>query len=99
MPELPEVETVRKGLEKKLRNFTIHEVEILRQSSIAYPLDNNQFKNGLKSSLIEKWNRRGKYLIDDLKKFNNNNGFLVIHLRMTGYFKWFEKKKYTMQAY
>ena len=92
MPELPEVETVRKGLEKKLRNFTIHEVEILRSSSIAYPLDSNQFKNGIRSSLIEKWHRRGKYLIADLKKFNNNNGFLVVHLRMTGYFKWFEKK-------
>ena len=92
MPELPEVETVRKGLEKKLRNFTIQEVDILRKSSIAYPLDINQFKNGIKSSLIMKWNRRGKYLIADLKKFNNNNGFLIVHLRMTGYFKWFEKK-------
>ena len=102
MPELPEVETVRKGLEKKLNNFVIHEVEILRSSTIAFPLDNCEFKNGIKNSLIEKWDRRGKYLIANLKKYSDdslnkyemsslkNNGKLIIHLRMTGHFNWLQ---------
>ena len=97
MPELPEVETVRRGLEKKLKNFIIKKVEICRESTVAYPIDKKDFIEGLHNSLIYKWNRRGKYLIAELKKneSNNidaneislvNNGVLVVHLRMTGYF-------------
>ena len=97
MPELPEVETVRRGLEKKLKNFIIKKVEICRESTVAYPIDKKDFIEGLHNSLIYKWNRRGKYLIAELKKNerNNidaneislvNNGVLVVHLRMTGYF-------------
>ena len=97
MPELPEVETVRRGLEQKLKNFIIKKVEICRESTVAYPFDKKDFIEGLHNSLIYKWNRRGKYLIAELKKneSNNidaneisfiNNGFLVVHLRMTGYF-------------
>ena len=97
MPELPEVETVRRGLEQKLKNFIIKKVEICRESTVAYPFDKKDFIEGLHNSLIYKWNRRGKYLIAELKKNerNNidaneislvNNGVLVVHLRMTGYF-------------
>ena len=104
MPELPEVETVRKGLEKKLKNFIIEEVEILRKSTIAYPLDNIEFIEGIVDSKICEWKRRGKYLIANLKKYSKspikdhkfkfiNNGHLIIHLRMTGYFNWIETMK------
>ena len=98
MPELPEVETVRKGLERKLKNFIIKRVEICRDSTVAYPFYKKEFIEGLQNSLIYKWDRRGKYLIAKLKKtdINNgditnklsfiNNGVLVVHLRMTGYF-------------
>ena len=97
MPELPEVETVRRGLEQKLKNFIIKKVEICRDSTVAYPIEKIDFIEGLRNSLIYKWNRRGKYLIAELKKNESNNidaneisfiknGFLVVHLRMTGYF-------------
>ncbi len=97
MPELPEVETVRRGLEQKLKNFIIKRVEICRESTVAYPTNKNDFIEGLQNSLIYKWDRRGKYLIAELKKTqsnnidaneisNVNNGVLVVHLRMTGYF-------------
>lgn len=101
MPELPEVETVRKGLENKLNNFIINEVEVLRHSTIAFPRNHIEFKNGIHNSLIDKWDRRGKYLIANLKKISinyfeitnksnlQNNGKLVVHLRMTGHFNWF----------
>ncbi len=97
MPELPEVETVRRGLEQKLKNFIIKRVEICRESTVAYPIDKKDFIEGLQNSLLYKWDRRGKYLIAELKKNVSNNidpneltleenGVLVVHLRMTGYF-------------
>ena len=98
MPELPEVETVRRGLEQKLNNFIIKKVEVCRDSTVAFPTNKEEFAEGLQNSLLYKWDRRGKYLIAQLKKVQNenirfsleksqNNGFLVVHLRMTGYFK------------
>ena len=102
MPELPEVETVRRGLEQKLNNFIIKKVEVCRDSTVAFPINKEEFIKGLLNSLIYKWDRRGKYLIAQLKEVKDdnvkfplensqNNGFLVIHLRMTGYFKFIKK--------
>ena len=101
MPELPEVETVRRGLEQKLNNFIIKKVEVCSDSTVALPTNKEEFIKGLRNSLIYKWDRRGKYLIAQLKEVQNenaqflldnskNNGFLVVHLRMTGYFKFIE---------
>jgi len=99
LPELPEVETVRRGLEQKLNKFIIKKVEVCRDSTVAFPPEKEEFINGLLNSLLYKWNRRGKYLIAELKKIENDSmqfhekitlkhsGFLVVHLRMTGYFK------------
>jgi formamidopyrimidine-DNA glycosylase len=101
LPELPEVETVRRGLEQKLDNFIIKRVEVCRSSTVAFPKNKKEFVEGLQNSLLYKWDRRGKYLIAELKKFENeniqfpldkskNNGLLVVHLRMTGYFKFID---------
>ena len=101
MPELPEVETVRRGLEQKLNNFIIKKVEVCRDSTVAFPSKKAEFIEGLENTLLYKWARRGKYLIAQLKKVQNdniqfpleklqNNGFLVVHLRMTGYFKFID---------
>jgi len=99
LPELPEVETVRRGLEQKLNKFIVKKVEVCRDSTVAFPANKEEFIRGLENSLLYKWNRRGKYLIAELKKVENeniqihekitlkHNGFLVVHLRMTGYFK------------
>ena len=105
MPELPEVETVRRGLEQKLNNFIIKKVEVCRDSNVAFPINKEEFIKGLLNSLIYKWDRRGKYLIAQLKEVQNenaqflvenskNNGFLVVHLRMTGYFKFIENSSH-----
>jgi len=98
LPELPEVETVRRGLEQNLNNFIIKKVEVCRDSTVAFPTIKEEFIKGLQNSLLYKWDRRGKYLIAQLKEAQNENtqlslenyqnkGFLVVHLRMTGYFK------------
>ena len=73
MPELPEVETVRRGLEQKLNNFIIKKVEVCRDSTVEFPYIKEEFIEGLKNSLLCKWNRRGKYLIAELKKIENEN--------------------------
>jgi len=102
LPELPEVETVRRGLDQKLNNFIIKKVEVSRDSTVAFPNNKEEFINGLQNSILNKWDRRGKYLIAELKKFENENiqfplekpskknGFLIVHLRMTGYFKFID---------
>jgi len=102
LPELPEVETVRRGLEQKLKNFIIKKVEVCRDSTVAFPANKENFIKGLQNSLLSKWDRRGKYLIAELKIIENeniqinkkitpkHNGCLVVHLRMTGYFKFID---------
>jgi len=104
LPELPEVETVRRGLENKLKNFIIEDIEILRSSTIAFPKNNIEFIQGVTHSKVGKWKRRGKYLIANLEKYSKfsksdvnpsckDNGYLIIHLRMTGYFNWLKTSK------
>ena len=99
MPELPEVETVRKGLSKRLMNFEIRDVEVCRERVIASPGGANLFISMMKGNCIGNWERRGKYLIASLYKKDidspkqsklgiKNSGWWGVHLRMTGYFQW-----------
>ena len=67
MPELPEVETVIKGLRPLITDKIVTEVEIREENMIAYPeADISAFKNSLVGSKIEAVNRRGKYIIIEL---------------------------------
>ena len=92
MPELPEVETVRKGLENLLNDFYIERLEVLKERSIASFGGSKTFINNIKNSYLGNWQRRGKYLIGSLHtKKKNSKGFLVVHLRMTGQFKFLEE--------
>ena len=93
MPELPEVETVRKGLEKLLDNFYIERIEVLKERSIASNGGSKSFIKNIRNSYLSNWKRRGKYLIGSLySKNKHSKGFLVVHLRMTGQFKLLEKQ-------
>jgi len=93
LPELPEVETVRKGLEKLLNNFYIERVEVLKERSIASIGGSKKFISNIKNSYLGNWERRGKYLIGSLyDKEKNSKGFVVVHLRMTGQFNLIEKQ-------
>ena len=80
MPELPEVETVKKALERKILNKTIFDVEIYRDKTIITDID--QFKNNLKGQTIVKLSRKGKFLIFHL----TNDLVIISHLRMEGKF-------------
>ncbi|WP_320665032.1 DNA-formamidopyrimidine glycosylase [Prochlorococcus sp. MIT 1223] len=93
MPELPEVETVRLGLERKLTDFIIKEVEVLSERTIASNGGGKEFISNMKGLKVSLWRRRGKYLIASMKNLNiksvakNNAGWWATHLRMTGQFQ------------
>lgn len=92
VPELPEVETVRRGLEQRTTGMTIARVEVLRPRAIAAPDEPDLFALALKDTLLSRWRRRGKYLLADLHHGADAEpaGQWGVHLRMTGQFLWLE---------
>lgn len=79
MPELPEVETVRLGLQKFLVGDSFAGVQVLRKDSVGYP-GVKDFVKGLTGRSVVAAKRRGKYLLLEL----DSNAFLGVHLRMSG---------------
>ena len=77
MPELPEVETVRRGLEKLILGKKISNIEIRYPKMIKTDL--NQFQKELPGQVIQSMGRRGKHLL-----FNLRDKVLISHLRMEG---------------
>ena len=77
MPELPEVETVRRGLEKLILGKTIQSVEVKYPKMIHTDLDG--FLHDLPGQAVRAMGRRGKYLL-----FHLTDLVLISHLRMEG---------------
>lgn len=80
MPELPEVETVRRGLEPVLVGNVFAHVE-QRRSDLRFPLP-KRFAERLTGRAVEALDRRAKYLLARL----DDGEVLVMHLGMTGRF-------------
>jgi formamidopyrimidine-DNA glycosylase len=81
MPELPEVETIRRDLEPRLVGRTFTRVEIAPDRvPVLAGIDEATFREGLVRATIEAIERRGKYLVFRL----DTGSSLVVHLRMTG---------------
>jgi len=78
MPELPEVETVRRGLENHLNSQRIVNVE-LRRHDLRFPFP-EAFASRLMGRLVERVDRRAKYLLIRL----DNGATWMCHLGMTG---------------
>ena len=78
MPELPEVETVKKALLKKLQNKKILNIKIL-YSNIFENQDVEEVKSLIKNQTINNIERKGKWLIFCLDDY-----YLLSHLRMEG---------------
>ena len=93
MPELPEVETVRRGLERQLQGFRISRIEVLRARAVAWPPDPELFCQALSGCQVGAWSRRGKYLIAALEQDGEPAGHWGVHLRMTGQFLWLEAER------
>ncbi|AST97019.1 DNA-formamidopyrimidine glycosylase [Shouchella clausii] len=94
MPELPEVETVRRTLLQLVKNKTIADVDVGWPKMIKEPDDVERFVQLLKGQTIEDIGRRGKFLL-----FVLNDYVLVSHLRMEGRYGLYqptdEKTKHT----
>jgi formamidopyrimidine-DNA glycosylase len=95
VPELPEVETVRQGLNQLTLEQEIEGGEVLcdrRKSglshSIAHPSSVEAFLQGVRGAKIKQWHRRGKYLLAELTRKGEPGGVLGVHLRMTGQLLW-----------
>lgn len=86
MPELPEVETLRKSIEPFLLNKRILAVDIL-EIRLRWPVVPNDFDRWVKNVKVIKLSRRSKYLLWHLE----NDAVVVIHLGMSGRLGLFQK--------
>jgi len=81
MPELPEVETVRRGLQPVMEGARFTKVEA-RRRDLRWPLPRD-FAARLEGKTVEGLGRRAKYLLADL----SSGDVLVMHLGMSGSFR------------
>jgi formamidopyrimidine-DNA glycosylase len=80
MPELPEVETVRRGLEPAMQGARFAKVEV-RRGDLRWPLPKD-FRERLQGKTVTGLGRRAKYLLADL----SSGDVLLMHLGMSGSF-------------
>jgi formamidopyrimidine-DNA glycosylase len=80
MPELPEVETIKRDLEKRILGKKISEVKILKPKVVKEP-SVDKFKKSLIGEAAKQILRKAKLLIIKLKE----DKFLIIHLRISGW--------------
>src|SRR4029450_11493524 len=81
MPELPEVETVRRGLEPAMEGARFDKVE-LNRPDLRQPLPKD-FVRRLEGKTVTGLGRRAKYLLADL----SSGDVLLMHLGMSGSFR------------
>jgi formamidopyrimidine-DNA glycosylase len=81
MPELPEVETVRRGLAPTMEGATVQRLE-LRRPDLRFPLPRD-FAARVEGHRIEALSRRAKYLLIDL----DDGATIIAHLGMSGSFR------------
>jgi formamidopyrimidine-DNA glycosylase len=81
MPELPEVETVRRGLQPAMEGARFVAVEA-RRPDLRFPLPQN-FAKRLTGARVEALSRRAKYLLTEL----STGEVLLMHLGMSGSFR------------
>ena len=84
MPELPEIETIRRGMSPELQGKTVSEV-IVRNGNLRWPVPQDLDKTLINQTVMS-ISRRGKYLLFDFKV-----GTLLIHLGMSGYLRILDK--------
>src|SRR5207237_9059959 len=86
MPELPEVETVRRGLAPVMEGARFRKVEA-RRGDLRWPLPKD-FAQRLEGNRVEGLGRRAKYLLADLA----SGDVLLMHLGTSGSFRVFYRR-------
>ncbi len=95
MPELPEVESIRRDLEPKLIGQTIVDVEVRLAKLVSGhgskrngdPIKVNEFETGLLNQVFRRIDRVGKNLIFEFE----NGSRMLVHLKMTGGFRYYDE--------
>ena len=82
MPELPEVETTRRGIEPHLKTRVIKEI-IIRQANLRWPIPGH-IVSTYPGQEITAINRRGKYLLLNTQNKQAARSTLMFHLGMSG---------------
>lgn len=80
MPELPEVETIRRDLEKEIVGRRVKSVEVKGKRSVRRHKTSAEFRSRLEGRKVTAVRRAGKYLLVDLEE----GDVLVVHLGMSG---------------
>jgi len=93
MPELPEVETVRRGLAQAMEGRRLVEVDV-RRGDLRWPLPTD-FAKRLKGQTVTGIGRRAKYLLADL----SSGDVLLMHLGMSGSFHVLQKANRQLGRY
>ncbi len=79
MPELPEVETIRRHLAPRVEGRVLRELEVM-DARWCSPLAAHEVASAVEGRRVDALTRRGKYLIWEL----HDDVHLMMHLRMTG---------------
>ena len=80
MPELPEVETIRRDLDKEIVGRRIKSVEVKGKRSVRRHKSGTEFRERLEARRVSSIRRAGKYLLIGL----DGDDVLVVHLGMSG---------------
>jgi len=83
MPELPEVEVVRRGLEPRVAGLAVERVTV-RETRLRWPIAGD-LAESLHGRTLRALARRGKYLL-----FDFGTGTLIVHLGMSGQLRWLD---------
>lgn len=79
MPELPEIEAIKRVIEPQLKGLSVQRVTVNRPEVIAHPAA-NAFCGQVTGQMFTSVERRGKFLIFPMERGDR----LIVHLRMTG---------------
>ncbi|MCD8197854.1 MAG: bifunctional DNA-formamidopyrimidine glycosylase/DNA-(apurinic or apyrimidinic site) lyase [Lachnospiraceae bacterium] len=79
MPELPEVETIKRIIEPQIQGLRIENITVNRPEIVAHP-SADEFCRCLRGQTVSNMTRRGKFLLIHLKSGDR----IILHLRMTG---------------
>ena len=80
MPELPEIEAIKRVIEPQIKGFAVQRITVNRPEVVAHPSSADEFCTRITGQFFTEIDRRGKFLILCL----NSGDKVVLHLRMTG---------------
>lgn len=92
MPEKPEVITVTKKLERRLKGRKITDCQVIYEPIIDYP-SAKEFSTRIKGQTMHEFTTRGKWIVITL-----DQDYLLVHLRMEGKF-FFRKKRVPLEKH